>query len=192
MFFSDNGGSGRKPYLAYNTGLNTPLRGDKGQTLEGGIHVPFFVAWPGHLPAGKTYDNPVIALDVLPTACSLADSPVDASVEGVNLLPYLTGANTAAPHPALYWRFGPQRAVRRGPWKLVDWFDFKSRKSSGWQLFNLAEDLGEQHDLAPTRPDLVSELAAEWNEWDKHNAKPLWHGGTTEDPTAPTPARKQP
>src|SRR5262249_4127133 len=72
VFLSDNGGSGLAPFLAYNTGINRPLRGNKGQTLEGGIRVPFFVSWPGKLPAGKTYDRPVIALDVLPTACALA------------------------------------------------------------------------------------------------------------------------
>ncbi|OWK38659.1 sulfatase [Fimbriiglobus ruber] len=114
FFFSDNGGSGRKPFLAYNTGVNTPLRGDKGQTLEGGIRVPFFVSWPGKIPAGKTYDSPVIALDVFPTACALAGAKVDADLDGVNLLPHLTGDVAAAPHPALYWRFGPQKAIRQG------------------------------------------------------------------------------
>src|SRR5262249_40547555 len=67
VFLSDNGGSGVKPFLAYNTGVNRPLRGDKGQTLEGGIRVPFFFAWPGTLPTGKTFDQPVIGLDILPT-----------------------------------------------------------------------------------------------------------------------------
>ena len=91
FFFSDNGGSGRKPFLAYNTAVNTPLRGDKGQTLEGGIRVPFFVSWPGKLPAGKTYDQPVTALDILPTACAVAGAKADADLDGVNLLPHLTG-----------------------------------------------------------------------------------------------------
>jgi arylsulfatase A-like enzyme len=186
VFFSDNGGSGRKPYLAYNTGLNTPLRGDKGQTLEGGIHVPFFVAWPGHLPAGKTFENPVSALDVLPTTCALAGAPANDALDGVNLLPFLTGGNAAAPHRALYWRFGPQKAIRQGDWKLVDWLDFKTRQSSGWELYNLKDDIAEQHNLATARPELARELANNWNEWNKRNAAPLWHGGTTEDPTAPT------
>lgn len=98
VFFSDNGGSGRKPFLAYNAAVNTPLRGDKGQTLEGGIRVPFFVSWPGRLPAGKTYDSPIITLDVLPTALAAAGAPQPQGLDGVNLLPYLEGQKSTAPH----------------------------------------------------------------------------------------------
>jgi arylsulfatase A-like enzyme len=87
FFFSDNGGPGHKPFSAYNTGLNAPLRGDKTQTLEGGIRVPFFVVWPGKLPAGKVYEEPVIALDVLPTALTAAGAETPADCDGVDLLP---------------------------------------------------------------------------------------------------------
>jgi arylsulfatase A-like enzyme len=189
FFFSDNGGSGRKPFLAYNTGVNTPLRGDKGQTLEGGIRVPFFVSWPGRLPAGKTYDRPVITLDIVPTACAVAGARADADLDGVNLLPYLTGEDTREPHEALYWRFGPQKAVRKGRWKLVDWRDFATQQSSGWQLYDLAKDVGEKNDLAASQPKIAAELSAAWDAWNRRNIPPLWHGGSTEDPTAPaTPA----
>src|SRR5438045_8803842 len=98
FFISDNDGSGHKPYLAYNTGVNTPLRGDKGQTLEGGIRVPFFVSWPDKIPAGKTYDHPVIALDILPTACVVAGAKAGADVDGRDLLKRPNGADTTAPH----------------------------------------------------------------------------------------------
>ena len=185
FFFSDNGGSGRKPFLAYNTGVNAPLRGDKGQTLEGGIHVPFFVSWPGKIPAGKTCDEPVTALDILPTACAVAGAPADAALDGVNLLPHLTGEQSAAPHEAVYWRFGPQKAIRKGPWKLVDWRDFAKKQNSGWQLYDLAKDIGEKNDLATSQPKLVAELRAAWDAWDSRNIAPLWHGSPTEDPTAP-------
>jgi arylsulfatase A-like enzyme len=193
FFFGDNGGSGRKPYLAYNAAVNTPLRGNKGQTLEGGIRVPFFVAWPGRIPAGKTYDGPVIALDILPTACAAAGAPAaPGEVDGVDLLAHLTGENTAAPHQALYWRFGPQKAVRQGDWKLVDWRDFDAKAQSGWQLYNLSTDLGESRDLAREHPQRVAEMAADWDRWNSRNIAPLWHGSPTEDPTAPPrPAPKK-
>ncbi len=185
FFFSDNGGAGRKPFLAYNAARNTPLRGDKGQTLEGGIRVPFFVSWPGRLPAGTTYARPVTALDILPTACAAAGAKPGVDLDGVNLLPFLAGDDTGAPHAALYWRFGPQKAVRKGPWKLVDWRDFAARRNSGWQLFDLGHDVGEKVDLAASHPRVVAELSTAWDAWDRRNVAPHWHGGTTEDPTAP-------
>jgi arylsulfatase A-like enzyme len=185
FFISDNGGSGRRPFLAYNAARNTPLRGDKGQTLEGGIRVPFFVSWPGKLPAGKTYARPVTALDILPTACAAAGASAGAGLDGVDLLPFLTGEAAGEPHDALYWRFGPQKAVRKGQWKLVDWRDFAARRNSGWQLFDLEKDPGEKADLAASRPQLAAELRAAWDGWDRRNVAPLWHGGSTEDPTAP-------
>lgn len=192
VFFSDNGGSGRKPYFAYNTGVNSPLRGDKGQTLEGGIRVPFFVSWPGKLPAGKEYDHPVITLDVLPTALELAGAPLPANLDGVNLLPFLRGETTASPHASLYWRFGPQKAVRRGPWKLVDWRDYDAQKNSGWQLFDLSSDIGERRDQAKKQPELLAQLSRDWEQWNSKNIAPLWHGSPAEDPTAPPrPATKK-
>ncbi|HSH93859.1 MAG TPA: sulfatase-like hydrolase/transferase [Roseimicrobium sp.] len=185
FFFSDNGGAGRKPFLAYNTGINTPLRGDKGQTLEGGIRVPFFVSWPGTVPAGKTWDKPVTTLDILPTACALAGVKTADGIEGVNLLPHLTGKNTEAPHEALFWRFGPQKAVRKGSWKLVDWRDFETKTSSGWKLYDLSKDIGEANDLAASNPEIVAELSEAWTTWNRANIEPLWHGSPTEDPTSP-------
>jgi arylsulfatase A-like enzyme len=192
FFLSDNGGSGRKPFLAYNTAVNTPLRGDKGQALEGGIRVPFFVSWPGKLRPGTIYDQPASALDILPTACAAAGTKPGAGLDGVNLLPYLTGEQATAPHDALYWRFGPQKAIRKGPWKLVDWRDFEANRQSGWQLYDLANDPGEAHDLASAQPQLVRELSALWDEWNRGNVAPLWHGGATEDPTAPATETARP
>jgi arylsulfatase A-like enzyme len=193
VFINDNGGSGKKPFLAYNTGVNRPLRGDKGQTLEGGIRVPFFVVWPGTLPAGQTFDRPVIGLDILPTACQLAGVKVPDNVDGVDLMPYLLGKNKAAPHDALYWRFGPQKAIRAGDWSLVDWRDFEKKSNSGWQLFDLAKDIGQKTDVAVDHPEVVARLRQSWDRWNAKNIDPLWHGGTTEDPTAPpeTPAKTE-
>jgi arylsulfatase A-like enzyme len=187
VFFSDNGGSGRKPFFAYNSGINRPLRGDKGQTLEGGIRVPFLVSWPGHLPAGRTYDAPVSSLDVLPTAVALAGLKPVPGLDGVDLLPYLLGTTSAVPHEELYWRFGPQAAVRRGNWKLVRWRDFDARVTSGWELYDLAQDPGEQRNLAAQRPELVQELGVAWERWNWRNVTPLWRGSPSEDPQSATP-----
>ena len=182
FFLSDNGGSGRKGFFAYNTGVNTPLRGDKGQMLEGGIRVPFFVSWPGYLPAGATFDHPVSALDILPTALAAAGQARPEGLEGADLLPHLGGSRKEAPHAALFWRFGPQRAVRRGNWKLVDWRDFEAKTNSGWQLFDLSRDIGETNDLAAKHPEVVAAMAGEWAQWNAGNREPLWSGTPNEDP----------
>ena len=193
FFFSDNGGSGKRPFFATNTGINTPLRGDKGQTLEGGIRVPFFVSWPSQLPAGKVYDHPVSALDVLPTALAVASignrssadstaSRIDDGIEGVNLLPHLKGEQSDAPHESLAWRFGPQKAIRRGKWKLVDFRDFEAKSQSGWQLFDLDADISESKNLAAEHPEFVAELSKAWDDWNTKNIAPLWPGTPNEDP----------
>jgi arylsulfatase A-like enzyme len=185
FFLSDNGGPGRNPYLAFNASLNTPLRGDKGQTLEGGIRVPFFASWSGQLPAGKTFSHPVMGLDILPTACAAAGIELGSDIDGVNLLPHLRGDQASSPHDSLFWRFGPQRAVRQANWKLVDWRDFAQKTSSGWQLFDLDSDIGEERDQSATHPELVARLSHAWDEWNAKNVAPLWHGSPNEDPTAP-------
>ena len=185
FFFSDNGGAGKKPFLSYNTGNNAPLRGDKGQLLEGGMRVPFFVSWPGKLPAGKIYHEPVISLDIAATALAAAGGAAPANLDGVDLRPHLTGEKSEPPHTALYWRLGPQRAIRQGRWKLVDWRDFTAKKQSGWQLYDLTQDVSENADLAAKNPAMVAELAQAWDRWNAKNIAPLWQGSSTEDPSAP-------
>ena len=133
------------------------------------------------------YEEPVIALDVLPTVLTAAGAPIPADCDGVDLLPHLTGATATPPHAALYWRFGPQKAVRSGQWKLVDWRDFDTRQNSGWQFYDLSQDIGEQHDLAASQPEVVARLTHDWEEWNTKNVEPLWHGSWQEDPTAPMP-----
>jgi arylsulfatase A-like enzyme len=160
VFISDNGA----PNNPHTSNSNRPLRGYKAQLLEGGIRVPFMVQWKGRLPAGKTDDRPVIQLDVLPTVLAAAGitAPADARLDGVNLLPYLNGERTDAPHEALFWRYSGQRAVRAGDWKLLH-----TKKKT--QLFNLAADLGEKTDLAAKHPDKVAELEAAFQQWNTHN-----------------------
>ncbi|MFM9032515.1 MAG: sulfatase, partial [Opitutaceae bacterium] len=111
-----------------------------------------------------------------------AGQPKPEGLDGVDLLPHLTGRSAEAPHAALFWRFGPQRAVRRGYWKLVDWRDFETKTNSGWQLFDLAKDVGETTDLATKHPEIVAAMSAEWVRWNAGNRDPLWSGTPNEDP----------
>jgi arylsulfatase A-like enzyme len=185
IFFSDNGGP-TMPTTTINGSTNTPLRGSKRQTWEGGIRVPFIVRWKGRLPEGKIESRPIIQLDVLPTALAAAgvEPKAEWNLDGVNLLPYLTGKLTGAPHEALYWRLFAHMAIRKGPWKLLKSAegpllnaDTGNPDLSGAQLFNLVEDIGEKNDLAAAHPEKVRELADDWLRWSKEMAKPLWVPG---------------
>jgi arylsulfatase A-like enzyme len=180
FFLSDNGSAGS---IGSN---NKPLRGQKMSTWEGGIRVPFFVQWKAAIPAGSVYDQPVISLDLLPTAVAAAGGEVqpDWHLDGVDLLPYLTKQNDGAPHSVLFWRLGPQWAVRMGNWKLVRPKD-PSVKPTGpgpssygvmskpW-LIDLATDTGEEHDLSAEHPDKVKELQTAWDEWNGQLEQPGW------------------
>jgi arylsulfatase A-like enzyme len=190
LFFSDNGGPTMRG-TSLNASDNAPLRGSKRTTLEGGIRVPYFVQWTGKLPAGKTYHEPVIQLDILPTALAAAgiSMPADRTTDGVNLLPHLAGEVDKPPHDALYWRFGQQMAIRRGGWKLVR-YDTAADGGAGdadqpvqkrgaapvssARLYNLDADVSERVDLAAQRADLVKELQSEWDKWNANNVPPLW------------------
>jgi arylsulfatase A-like enzyme len=181
FFFSDNGGP-TMVGTTINGSRNTPLRGSKRTTLEGGVRVPFVVSWKGMLPAGKVYDHPVIQLDIQPTALAAAGVAVKAewNLDGVNLLPYLSGKETGKPHDTLYWRFGEQMAIRQGDWKLVKYdpvADGGKGKATPMKLYNLADDIGETNDLAAKMPEKVKELDAVWQKWNAQLARPLWGPG---------------
>lgn len=167
VFLSDNGGPTRS-----TTSGNGPLRGFKATTSEGGTRVPFVLRWPGRVRAGEVYDRPVVQLDLLPTFVTAAGGRVDPAwkIDGVDLLPYLTGAATGRPHETLYWRFGDQWAIRDGDWKLV-----VSRVDGNRpRLIDLADDPAEANDLAKLANDRVKALTAKWQAWDAEQAEPLW------------------
>lgn len=164
FFINDNGG----PTPA-NGSRNTPLRATKGTMYEGGIRVPFMVQWPGRLKAGSTYDKPVISLDILPTAAAAAGAelPSGRKLDGVNLLPYLTGEKKQSPHEALFWRSGQNHAARKGDWKLV-----KMGDQTG--LYNLASDISESKDLKTEKPDVLKEMQDEYERWNSQMIEPVW------------------
>lgn len=185
IFHSDNGGP-----TAANTALNGPLSGFKASVWEGGVRVPFLMQWKGKLPAGKADDRPVIQLDVLPTALAAAgvEAKADWKLDGVNLLPYLVGDKKDAPHEALFWRFGAQRAVRLGDWKLTD-------AGGSTKLFNLAKDIGEKNDLSSQEADKLKQLEAAYAAWNKGNVEPAWgkgdRGAKKANPNQPKKKRKK-
>jgi arylsulfatase A-like enzyme len=162
-FISDNGGP------QANGSLNGALRGQKATTWEGGVRVPFLIKWPAQLAAG-TYDKPVIQLDLGPTLLAAVGAPIEEkNIDGVNLLPFLKGEKTDAPHESLYWRFGQQTAIRKGDWKLV-----KANGNNALELYNLAADIGEKTDLASAEPGKVKELQADWDAWNATLVEPKW------------------
>ncbi len=167
-FLSDNGG----PEHA-NASDNGPLRGGKGEVYEGGIRVPFIVSWPGQIPSGVVNDHPVMSIDLMRTSLELAGAPIDQKLEGVNLMPFLTGAKSGVPHEALFWRMenGTDYAVRSGSWKLA-----KARDQAGIQLYNVDKDIGETRNLAAEKPEALGRLIKLYEEWNAKNIPPFFPG----------------
>lgn len=164
IFLSDNGGQPTDNYS-----YNEPLRGTKGQYYEGGIRVPFFIHWPRLLPTGRSYDEPVSALDVVPTVLSAvgASAGDEGSMDGVDLLPHILGEAERAPHKLLYWKLVNKRAVRDAEWKLVQHGD-------KIELFHLAVDPFEEENLYTAHPEVVARLEEAYRMWDASNMPALY------------------
>lgn len=169
IFISDNGGPTREL-----TSSNAPLRGEKGHVYEGGIRVPFLMQWTNHLPAGKVYREPVISLDIYATIASLAGAtpPKNKSLDGVNLLPFLTAQQNGTPHEALFWRSMNKSAFRAGDWKAVR--NPHRGKGGDWELYNLRADIGEKDDLKSQYPDRLKSLVQQWEKMNREMIDPLW------------------
>lgn len=174
IFSSDNG-----PWLSYgnHAGSAGPLREGKGTTWDGGHRVPTLAWMPGRVPAGKTCDELASTIDILPTLVTLAGGKVDADrkIDGLSIAPLLMGEpNAKTPHEAFYyyWDRGLE-AVRSGPWKLH--FPHPYRTLTGELgrdgkpgpykqartekvLFNMTDDVGEQHDVSQQQPEVVARL----------------------------------
>jgi arylsulfatase A-like enzyme len=167
IFTSDNGAPLKitKPDSPVNSdpggwdgSLNTPWVGEKGMLSEGGIRVPMIFSWRGTLPAGKVYQHPVSSLDFAATANAIAGLPAAPELDGVNLLPFLTGRDTAAPHARLHWRFWNQAAIREGRWKYL------SAGGTGF-LFDLEADAHERKNLIADHPERAAALRNKLAEW---------------------------
>ncbi|MBI1313417.1 sulfatase-like hydrolase/transferase [bacterium] len=182
IFFSDNGGMSAANFgrpdrviaddqldTAYSTS-NLPLRGAKGWLYEGGIRVPLLVRWPGHGPRGTTSDTPVISTDFYPTILEMLGvaSRPEQHRDGVSFASLLQGG-PAPDRDAIYWHFphysnhgmqSPGGAIRRGDYKLIEYFENQTV-----QLFNLSNDLAEQHDLAQQEPETAARLRDRLHGW---------------------------
>lgn len=161
VFSSDNGG--------HTFSRNAPLRDYKATLWEGGIRVPCIARWPGVLPADATTAQVAITMDWTATFRRLAGGGTDpAGEDGRDLLPLLTGQEPASERN-LFWRSkkrlrqkAPEgRAVRQGRWKLVEYVDGPSG------LYDLEADVGEEHNLLPSKPELARSLRAEMDAWEK-------------------------
>jgi len=183
IFLSDNGSPAT---IAGPTTISTGdlvmskkmgLRGYKGDTYEGGIRVPFLIKWPGVVPSGERYNDPVISIDIVPTITEFLGIPTpETGYDGVNLLPYLKGKKDQPPHEFLYWRYLDEYAYRQGDWKLT----WNSREkvlhmtkdvvldkyTIEPKLFNIKNDPFERHDMTDLYPEKAKELLELFNEMD--------------------------
>ena len=153
FFCSDNG--------ANKNGSNGVLAGYKGSLWEGGHRVPAVAYWPGRIKAGSTTDQTVLGMDLFATMMSIAGAKLPASLklDGVDLLPMLTEGRKL-PERLLFWRYRKEKAIRKGPWKLL----VQGNKS---KLYNLDRDLGENENLAGARQDIVKALEGELAVWER-------------------------
>ncbi len=167
IYVSDNGGS-----LAIDC-RNDPLRGGKFSMCEGGLRTPFLVSWPGVFPEGRTIDSVVSTMDLLPTSARLAGSPIPEHVDGIDLVPLLTGEDSTVGHETLVWDVGTGKqnmwAVRHGDWKL--YFSTPSKIVNevdygiGFRLTHLPEDVSETNNLIGTNPQKAAELGSIHRNW---------------------------
>jgi arylsulfatase A-like enzyme len=155
IYTSDNGG-----WIGLG-GNNGPLRGGKWGIYEGGQRVPFIWRWPGTLPAGKVYAEPVSSLDFMPTFAAIAGAKPPKDLDGLNVLPYLIGEKQGAPHGDLFWKLNGQFAIVRDQWKAVR-FNNKPGKP---ELYELGKDLAETNNVAGEQPERVEALNKAWDAW---------------------------
>ncbi len=160
FFVSDNGAAKTSDLDGRR---NAPLTGHKRNLYEGGIRVPFALQWPARLDGGLRYGPAVSSLDIVPTALAAAgvDSGGLQPLDGVDLMPFLEGEREGVPHETLFWRSGPNAAVRSGPLKLL------LPGGGPLRLYNVEEDPAETKDLSADLQDEVRRLREAFHAWQK-------------------------
>ena len=167
VFISDNGGLEHEQSGRVVTS-NQPLRGEKGCLYEGGIRTPAVVRWTGKVPAKTTSDTPIITMDWHPTLTALAGASAKKSQpkDGVSLASLIMNPRASLSRDTLTWHLPhyhhstPASAIRRGDWKLIEFFE-----DGRLELYNLANDLGEKNNLARREPARAKELQAALATW---------------------------
>lgn len=156
FFLSDNGGA------ANNQSTNFPLKGFKGNKFEGGHRVPFFVAWASAIKGGKTFNGLTSSLDIYATALDVANEKTSAgkNLDGVSLIPYLTGKEQGDPHSELFWRKDKMASARVGDYKLIRVEKLPS------VMFNLSDDLGEKVNLSSNDQKHFQQLDSALKNWE--------------------------
>ena len=166
FFFSDNGG-----VEWYNFSDNGPLRGIKGDFFEGGIRVPFAMQWPNKIKPGTIYDKPIIALDIFATVASAAKAEkyIKNEIDGVNLIPYLSGNKSGSPHEYLYWK-NPDKdidVIRDDRYKYL-------RIKNDEYIFDLKNDLSEESNIIDLSKPIYDRLKSQFKLWEKEMIDPVF------------------
>jgi arylsulfatase A-like enzyme len=167
IFTSDNGGAN---YIGLPN-INKPFRGWKMTFFEGGIHVPYMMRWPAKIAPHTVYSMPVAHTDIFATAAAAAGAPLptDRVMDGVDLVPFVAGEKSGAPHKTLFWRSGNYKTLLNGEWKL----QVSSNPATMW-LYDLKTDPTEHDNLAASQPDELKTMLATLTAVDKQQHKPLW------------------
>ena len=179
IFYADNGGHG-------GVTSNAPLRGSKGMLYEGGIRVPMAVRWPGVVKPGTVCDEPVIGIDLYPTLLEATQTKMPAKVklDGTSLMPLMNDASASLFRPAIYWHFpaylqgytkrhGPFRTTPCGAIRMVDWKLIEYFEDGTLELYNLAEDLGEEQNLASRLTKRTARMHSMLKAWRRSAAAPV-------------------
>ena len=175
FFCSDNG-----PWLCYgdNAGSAYPLREGKGTSWDGGVREPTLMRWPGHIPAGKSCDEPLMTIDIFPTVARLIGGKLpDHKIDGLDITDVITGKTAKSPHEVLYFYYGQNNleALRSGKWKLElprgyqslngrpgghggKRVPYETLKIGAPELYDLDTDPGQKHNVADQFPDVLEKM----------------------------------